>query len=215
MKKAFGLLGDVSNLRVLDVGCGTGRWSVTLAKMGSTVTGIDISSKMIELAKERATKNEIRNITFLNTAAEESDYTDYFDLALSATVLQHITDDKRLELAVQRMVNAVKKKGRILIIESASLSRGNRAKEEQAIKFMVIRTRQKWIDLFQDYGAKVVTFRQVWFLVPRIPILYNRFGNKVVGEHLERLAQFIDGGLAECWYLQRYSKGMIFLFEKK
>ena len=164
MKKAFGLLGNVTNLRVLDVGCGTGRWSVTLAKMGSTVTGIDISSKMIEFAKERATRNEIRNITFLNTAAEELDYTDCFDLALSATVLQHITDDKRLESAVQRMVNAVKKKGRILIIESASLSRGDRAKEEQAIKFMVIRTRQKWIDLFQDYGAKVVTLRQVRFL---------------------------------------------------
>ena len=154
MKKAFGLLGDVSNLRVLDVGCGTGRWSVTLAKMGSTVTGIDISSKMIELAKERATKNEIRNITFLNTAAEELDYTDYFDLALSATVLQHITDDKRLESAVQRMVNAVKEKGRILIIESASLSRGNRAKEEQAIKFMVIRTRQNGSTCFRTMGLR-------------------------------------------------------------
>ena len=113
------------------------------------------------------------------------------------------------------MVNAVKKEGRIVIIESASLSRGDRTIAEQGIKFMVIRTRQRWIDLFQDYGAKVVTFRQVWFIVPRIPIIYNRFGNRVVGKHLERLAQVIDGGLAECWYLQRYSKGMIFLFEKK
>src|SRR5262245_9321753 len=99
MRKAFGLLGDVANLRVLDVGCGTGRWSITLAKMGSIVTGIDISSRMIELAKERALRNEIRNITFLNTTAEELDYRDCFDLALSSTVLQHITDDKRLELA--------------------------------------------------------------------------------------------------------------------
>lgn len=36
---------------VLNLGCGTGRHDVELAKMGYSVTGIDLSSRMIEIAK--------------------------------------------------------------------------------------------------------------------------------------------------------------------
>ena len=37
---------------VLDVGCGAGRTSVPLREMGFSVTAIDLSSTMVELAKE-------------------------------------------------------------------------------------------------------------------------------------------------------------------
>lgn len=39
---------------ILDVGCGTGRHSVELAKRGYAVTGIDVSSKMLAKAAEKA-----------------------------------------------------------------------------------------------------------------------------------------------------------------
>jgi ubiquinone/menaquinone biosynthesis C-methylase UbiE len=38
---------------VLDVGCGTGRWSEALAERGSRVWGIDASPEMVELARAR------------------------------------------------------------------------------------------------------------------------------------------------------------------
>ena len=40
--------------KVLDVGCGTGRYSIALAQKGASVTGTDISPKMIELAEKAA-----------------------------------------------------------------------------------------------------------------------------------------------------------------
>ena len=40
--------------RVLDVGCGSGRFSVVLAEMGAAVTGVDISPKMIDYAQKAA-----------------------------------------------------------------------------------------------------------------------------------------------------------------
>jgi 2-polyprenyl-3-methyl-5-hydroxy-6-metoxy-1,4-benzoquinol methylase len=46
------LIGDVSGLRVLDAGCGEGRFARMLAQRGAKVTGIDLSSRMIELARE-------------------------------------------------------------------------------------------------------------------------------------------------------------------
>jgi SAM-dependent methyltransferase len=46
------ILGDVARMRVLDAGCGEGRFSRMLAQRGATITGIDFSHRMIELARE-------------------------------------------------------------------------------------------------------------------------------------------------------------------
>lgn len=50
----FKFLGDVRGKRVLDLGCGNGYLSVILAKKGARVVGMDVSSRMIALAKEHA-----------------------------------------------------------------------------------------------------------------------------------------------------------------
>src|SRR5215510_5205849 len=44
------LIADVSNKRVLDAGCGDGRYAKTLAVRGAHVTAIDGSPEMIALA---------------------------------------------------------------------------------------------------------------------------------------------------------------------
>lgn len=48
----LGLLGSVAGLRVLDVACGHGRTTRELASRGADVTGVDISRKLIEKARE-------------------------------------------------------------------------------------------------------------------------------------------------------------------
>jgi 2-polyprenyl-3-methyl-5-hydroxy-6-metoxy-1,4-benzoquinol methylase len=45
------LLGDVRGLRIADVGCGTGRASIHLAKRGARVTGFDFSPEALRVAK--------------------------------------------------------------------------------------------------------------------------------------------------------------------
>ena len=46
------LLGDVAGKRVLDAGCGEGRFARMLAERGAIVTGIDFSHRMVDLARE-------------------------------------------------------------------------------------------------------------------------------------------------------------------
>lgn len=64
---------------LLDLGCGAGRHSIELSKRGMNVTGIDISSKMLEQAKIRAQsedvtvnfiKEDLGNIASLNLKQE-------------------------------------------------------------------------------------------------------------------------------------------------
>jgi len=48
------LCGDVAGKRVLDVGCGSGRYAVEFARRGAQVVGLDFAPAMIEMATHRA-----------------------------------------------------------------------------------------------------------------------------------------------------------------
>ena len=47
------LLPDVKGKRILDAGCGPGSYSEWLVNHGAEVIGVDVSPKMIEMAKRR------------------------------------------------------------------------------------------------------------------------------------------------------------------
>lgn len=44
---------DISGMRILDAGCGTGALSQELAQRGADVTGVDISPELIRIARDR------------------------------------------------------------------------------------------------------------------------------------------------------------------
>lgn len=52
------------SLKILDVGCGTGRHSIVLTKKGYPVTGVDLSESQLALAREKADKEDLK-ISFL------------------------------------------------------------------------------------------------------------------------------------------------------
>src|SRR5436190_1095344 len=60
--------GDVTGLRICDVGCGSGRFVTELAKRGAAqVTGIDIAPEMLSIARQLATQDGvIGRCTFIN-----------------------------------------------------------------------------------------------------------------------------------------------------
>jgi 2-polyprenyl-3-methyl-5-hydroxy-6-metoxy-1,4-benzoquinol methylase len=69
------------SLKILDVGCGTGRHAIELSRRGYTVTGIDLSETQLARAREKAEKNNLR-INFLQQDARNLSFNHEFDAAI-------------------------------------------------------------------------------------------------------------------------------------
>ena len=69
------------SVRILDVGCGTGRHSIELTKRGYSVKGIDLSESQLALVREKA-KSDNLNIDFQQHDARNLPFTNEFDLAI-------------------------------------------------------------------------------------------------------------------------------------
>ncbi|MBU2586090.1 MAG: class I SAM-dependent methyltransferase, partial [Bacteroidetes bacterium] len=74
-------IGYNKSFHILDIGCGTGRHSIELAKRGYTVVGIDLSESMLKRAKEKAANENIK-IDFIQADARHLDYNNEFDLII-------------------------------------------------------------------------------------------------------------------------------------
>lgn len=69
------------NTQILDIGCGTGRHAIELAKRGYKVTGIDLSESQLARAKEKALAENLA-INFVRQDARELAYVNEFDLVI-------------------------------------------------------------------------------------------------------------------------------------
>ena len=84
-------LGAVAGLRILDVGCGTGRHAVRLARAGAEVTGIDFSSGMLDKARGKPGAHAVRFVHQDASGALPFDPRS-FDRVISCLVVDHVRD---------------------------------------------------------------------------------------------------------------------------
>ncbi len=67
--------------RILDIGCGTGRHALELARRGYEVVGVDLSESQLQRAREKAAGQDLR-LTFLKHDARDLPFRSEFDLAI-------------------------------------------------------------------------------------------------------------------------------------
>lgn len=84
--------------RVLDLGCGTGRHAIILARRGYKMSGVDRSVEMLAIAKEKARETRIK-IDFYESTIQNLNLNKTFDAVISMfDVMSYQTSNKDLSL---------------------------------------------------------------------------------------------------------------------
>jgi 2-polyprenyl-3-methyl-5-hydroxy-6-metoxy-1,4-benzoquinol methylase len=114
-------VGELDVCAALEIGCGTGRFSEYLTRLGCRVHAIDITPAMLKLA--RAQRGGLSQITWLGASAERLPFADTcFDLVLALKVLPHVPD---LSVAIDNIVRVMKHHGMAILEFYNPLSLGS------------------------------------------------------------------------------------------
>lgn len=88
---------------VLEIGVGTGRLAAKTAPLSKSLTGIDISPKTIERAKENLA--EYTNVCLICDDFTEHTFSDKFDVIYSSLTMMHFKDKKQVVTKVDSLLN--------------------------------------------------------------------------------------------------------------
>ncbi|MBA2284137.1 MAG: class I SAM-dependent methyltransferase [Ktedonobacteraceae bacterium] len=111
MSRFLQIVGDVSGLTILDAGCGEGYLSRILTQRGAYVTGIDISPRLVEMARA---KDSTGSITYqvADLSQPLPAYQDHFDLIASFFVLNDVSDHRGF---LSTLGSVLKRAGRLVL----------------------------------------------------------------------------------------------------
>lgn len=170
------------SLRLLDVGCGTGRHSIELATRGYRVVGIDLSPSLLDKAREKASQNNL-TIDFQQHDARDLPFNNEFDAVLmlceGGFPLME-TDEMNFEI-LKRVTRSLKEKGKFIFttlnglfplfhsveafFSSAAPQEGNASYHSNQFDLMTFRD-HKTIEAEDDSGNKKVLQSNERYYIP-------------------------------------------------
>lgn len=114
---AWGMSHDFfKNKKCLDAGCGGGRYTIAMARLGACATGIDLGREGIEDAKKRAAG--LNNASFRTGSVEILPFEDEsFDIVVNSGVLQHTVNPAK---ALNELSRVLKRGGSLYLLVYAT-----------------------------------------------------------------------------------------------
>jgi 2-polyprenyl-6-hydroxyphenyl methylase/3-demethylubiquinone-9 3-methyltransferase len=96
---------DLKGKKVIDIGCGGGILSESMAKAGAMVTGIDMNKSVIDTAKLHLHESELE-IEYLKISAEEiaAEREQQYDVVTCLEMLEHVPDPAAIIKACSQLV---------------------------------------------------------------------------------------------------------------
>ena len=187
---------------ILDIGCGTGRHDIELAKRGYQVTGVDISLGMLTEAKKAAQEAKVK-IEWIRSDAVKYTSIKLFDAAIclceGAFSLLNLEDDaiERDKNILQNIFNSLKP-GAYFILTApngfAKIRQYNQKDIEKGIFDPITLTEICTMEWDTPEGKKKVVTKERGYVPTELVMLFRQVGFEVVN---------IWGGTAGDWNRQK------------
>lgn len=189
---------------ILDIGCGTGRHAIELAKQGYKVVGVDLSASQLKRAREKAQKAEVK-VDFIQKDARQLDFNDEFDLVImiceGAFPLME-TDEMNFQI-LQGATKALRKNGKFIFTTLNALfplyhsvkdflnkNSGETTTEELTFDLMTFRE-YSTLTTEDDFGnKKILHCNERYYTPSEITWLLKSLGFKRIDIHGCQLGQF-------------------------
>jgi len=148
--------------KVLDVGCGVGGTSIKLAKLGHNLTGVSLSPKQIEMAKENASKEgaEVRFICMDGEALDFPGEDGTFDAVWISEALSHFPHKEKFFAHTMRLLKPGGKWVCVDWLKAENLTQkhadGVIADIERGMLLPPMRSATEYIAMFQAAGGQIL-----------------------------------------------------------
>jgi 2-polyprenyl-3-methyl-5-hydroxy-6-metoxy-1,4-benzoquinol methylase len=108
-------IGYDKSLRILDIGCGTGRHAIELTRRGYTVVGVDLSDSQLKRARQKASMENLQ-IDFQKHDARDLPFLHEFDVVIMLCEggFSLMETDKMNYQILRSASNALKQKGKLI-----------------------------------------------------------------------------------------------------
>ncbi|MGE3556363.1 MAG: trans-aconitate 2-methyltransferase [Candidatus Obscuribacterales bacterium] len=169
-KELLGRLPLGGTERILDIGCGTGKTTASLAQQAphGSVVGLDLSSQMVAFAKTQFPRSSYPNLSFVLGDAQKMKFNNEFNLIVSIFALQWPHD---LHAVVKGVSVALKESGQF----AASIPLG--ISETLELATHNIATSDKWLPFYSAHPLNFQIFDPDGFhtILTQNSIVVNHF----------------------------------------
>jgi ubiquinone/menaquinone biosynthesis C-methylase UbiE len=176
LRRALAIAALSPGARILDLGCGTGRWVRRYEERGFSAVGVDATFGMLQIARAHETTSPL-----VVGLAETLPFSDaVFDCVSDITVVQHLPYELQSR-ALQEMIRVLNPGGRLILIEVICGRDQYLGKDSHVFP----RKPRDWISEVENRGASLVEwFGQEFLLIDRVYVrlaqtAYGRKSNLV------------------------------------
>jgi 2-polyprenyl-3-methyl-5-hydroxy-6-metoxy-1,4-benzoquinol methylase len=159
------LLGHVrKGVKVLDVGCGEGRFAAELARAGTEVVGIDVAAEPLRRARERHPELDLRQISAAGAWPLQDAS---FDAVWVGEVIEHVADTAGWLSELRRVLRSggtlllsTPDHGRLEMLRWALAPRAFEVRFDPRADHLRFYTRRTLSELLEDFGFQDVVVRR-------------------------------------------------------
>ena len=176
-----GEIGHDNSQRILDVGCGSGRHALELARRGYAVVGIDLSESMLVQGRQIA-KAENLNVDLIQSDARKLKYQKEFDtvIMLREGAFSLMEEDEMDRLILANTFRALRANGKLILTAPNAVFMLTH-QSDASFNPVTFRETFKLEKTIPDGRKKMLDCTQRYYTCPELNWLLSQTGFKTVG----------------------------------